>query len=160
MRILLFCLIAVILSSATLAPRCAAEDKDTPLPIETRNFMRIKLMHSQKILEGLTTENFDLVTRHAQEMSLLSLESQWNVLRTEEYVNQSAEFRHAIERLVAAAKDKNLDAATLGYLDVTLKCIHCHRYVRDKNGRQAIGANLHSPAKDNPTARVALQRAP
>jgi hypothetical protein len=109
------------------------------IPLETRNFMRAKLLHSQKILEGLATENYDLVTKHAQEMSLLSLESQWNVLRTQEYVEQSADFRHAIAKLIEAADAKKIDATTLGYVDVTLKCIHCHKYVRDKGAKEAIG---------------------
>jgi hypothetical protein len=109
------------------------------IPAETRNFMRAKLQHSQKIIEGLSTENYDMIAKHAQEMSLLSLESQWNVLRTQRYVDESAEFRHSIQRLIDATKSKRIDSAALGYVDVTLKCIHCHTYVRNKGAREAIG---------------------
>jgi hypothetical protein len=123
------------LASLTLVGRA----QEPRIPLATQNFMRAKLLHSQKILEGLTTENFDLVAKHAQEMSLLSLESQWNVLRTQEYVDQSADFRHAIAKLIDAANTKDVDAATLGYVDVTLKCIHCHKYVRTKEAKEAIG---------------------
>ena len=112
------------------------------IPLETRNFMQAKLRHSQKILEGLATENFDMIGKHAQEMSLLSLESHWNVLRTQRYIDESADFRHAIERLREAANAKKIDAAALGYVDVTLKCIHCHTYVRDKGTKEAIGLQI------------------
>ena len=120
--------------------------QEPQLPLETRNFMQAKLKHSQKILEGLATENFVLITKHAQEMSLLSLESHWNVLRTQRYIEESADFRHAIQRLVEAANEKKIEAAALGYVDVTLKCIHCHTYVRGKGGREAIGRL--TPPKD------------
>ena len=117
-----------------------AAAQEPRIPIETRNFMQAKLRHSQKILEGLALENFDMIVKHAQEMSLLSLESHWNVLRTQRYVDESADFRHAIERLIEAATAKKIDATALGYVDVTLKCIHCHNYVRDKGAKEAIGA--------------------
>jgi hypothetical protein len=131
------------------------------IPEVTRNFMRAKLQHSQKIIEGLATEDFDLVAKHAQAMSLLSLESQWNVLRTERYVEESAEFRHSIERLIEASKAKKIDSTALGYVDVTLKCIHCHTYVRSQGAKEAIGQNrsatetqvgqrVSTPARANP----------
>jgi len=122
-------------------PHALAQEKE--MPTETRNFMQAKLTHAQKILEGLSLENYDTVVKHAQELSLLSLESQWNVLRTQKYVDQSAEFRHAIERLVEAARSKQVDATALAYMDVTLKCVHCHKYVRSgpDGAKEAIGSN-------------------
>ncbi|MCA9147868.1 MAG: hypothetical protein KDA92_01150 [Planctomycetales bacterium] len=104
----------------------------------TRNFMQAKLSHSQKVLEGLSLENYELIAKHAQELGLLSMESQWQVLRTQRYVDQSADFRHAIQHLVDAAKSKDIDAVALAYVDVTLKCVHCHKYVRDGGGREGI----------------------
>lgn len=94
-------------------------------------FMRAKLAHSQNVLEGLTTEDFDLIERGAQELSLASLDSNWQVLQTEDYVRQSAEFRRACDSLRTAAQGKNLDGATVAWMDVTLKCVQCHKYVRD-----------------------------
>ena len=32
----------------------------------TKEFMRQKLEHSQRVLEGITTENFELVAKHAR----------------------------------------------------------------------------------------------
>ncbi len=137
--------VAIVLANCALAPRVTAQE--SKLPLETRNFMRGKLAHSQKILEGITTDNFDLVIKHAQEMSLLSMESQWNVLRTQQYVDESAEFRHSLQRLTEAAQQKKIDAAALSYVDVTLKCVHCHKYVRNRGADEAIGQNrLLSPA--------------
>ena len=100
-------------------------------------FMRAKLLHSQKILEGLTTENYDLMAKHAQEISLLSQASTWQVLQTPEYRDRSTEFRRSADALTEAARKKNLEAAALAYVDVTLKCVNCHKYIRKVRMAQA-----------------------
>ncbi len=93
-------------------------------------FMRAKLKHSQKILEGLTVENFESIAAGAHEISLLSQAANWQVIETEDYVQQSNEFRRSADALEAAAKKRNLDGAALAYVDMTMKCIKCHKYVR------------------------------
>jgi cytochrome c556 len=92
--------------------------------------MRAKLAHSQKLLEGLTTANFDLLAKHSQELALLSQATNWNVLQTEDYLQHSIEFRRAANAVTEAAKQKNLDGATLAFVDMTMKCVRCHKYVR------------------------------
>jgi cytochrome c556 len=92
--------------------------------------MRAKLSHSQKVLEGLTTEDFDMIAQNAQAMSLLSQATNWQVLQTPEYLDQSREFRRAADAVTEAAKKKNLDGAALAYVEMTMKCINCHKYVR------------------------------
>ncbi|MCX7412052.1 MAG: hypothetical protein NTW36_01250, partial [Planctomycetia bacterium] len=54
-------------------------------------FMRAKLAHSSEVLEGLALEDFDMIARGAQELSLASQASSWQVLQTEDYARQSAE---------------------------------------------------------------------
>lgn len=99
-------------------------------------FMRAKLDHAQKVLEGLTVENLSMVAKNSQAMGLLSQDEQWRVLQTQEYLQRSVEFRRAVETLTEAAKKENLDGATLAYVDVTMKCVECHKYVR--RVRQAV----------------------
>ena len=99
-------------------------------PNKVSKFMRLKLGHAQKILEGLATDDLETVAANAQDLSMLSLEAGWQVLQTEDYMEQSREFRRATDALKNAAKKKNLDGAALAYVDVTMKCITCHKYVR------------------------------
>jgi hypothetical protein len=94
--------------------------------------MRAKLAHSQNILEGLAMEDFDAIARGAQELSLASQAASWQVLQTPEYARQSVEFRRACESLKRAAKDGNLDGSALAWMEVTMKCVQCHKYVRDE----------------------------
>jgi cytochrome c556 len=99
-------------------------------PNKVRDFMRVKLSYSQKVLEGLTTEDFDLIAKNSQAMSLLSQATNWQVLQTAEYLQQSQDFRHTADALTEAARKKNLDGAALAYVELTMKCINCHKYVR------------------------------
>ena len=98
---------------------------------QVAGFMRLKLAHSQKVLEGLVMEDFGLIDKQAQELSLLSQDANWQVLQTPEYLQLSVEFRRATDALSRAAKEKNLDKATLAYMGMTMKCVSCHEHVRD-----------------------------
>jgi hypothetical protein len=102
-------------------------------------FMRAKLKHAQKVIEGLATEDYDMIAKGAQEMSLLSQATTWQVLQTPEYNQHSLEFRRSADALTEAAKQKNLDSAALAYVDVTLKCVNCHKYVRNAKMAKADG---------------------
>jgi hypothetical protein len=108
----------------------AQEEEDVAPPDGVITFMRAKLDHSQKVLEGLTTDNFEMIAKGAGQMEVLSQEAAWQVLQTPEYRLQSGEFRRATRALKDAATKKNLDAAALAFVDVTLKCVRCHEYVR------------------------------
>lgn len=96
-----------------------------------RTFMRAKLGHSQNALEGLTTENYELIAKSAGQMEVLSQEAEWQVLETVEYRQQSLEFRRAAQALKKAADDKSINGAALAYVDLTMKCVKCHKYVRN-----------------------------
>jgi hypothetical protein len=58
------------------------------------------------------------------------LDESWMVIQTEEYRRQSDEFRRSVAVMSKAAKDKNIDGATLGYMQMTLNCVRCHRQLR------------------------------
>lgn len=93
-------------------------------------FMHQKLENAKAILEALATEDYTSMAKNAQALSLLSLESGWNVLTTDEYLKQSSDFRRACGVIQAAAKEKNVDRAALGFVNLTVHCVECHKYVR------------------------------
>lgn len=108
-----------------------------------RDFMRRKLEHSKKALEGIVVKDFDLIAKSAQEMSLLSLDASWQVLQTPEYFERSSEFRRTANTLDRKAREKNLDGAALSYIQLTTQCFDCHKYVRDQ-----------TTGKDKPLDRI------
>ncbi len=93
--------------------------------------MRRKLSHSQKVLEGIAVKDFEEIAASAEELIAISKEAEWQVLKTPAYELYSNEFRRSAETLVKNAKDKNLDAAALAYVDMTLTCVKCHKHVRE-----------------------------
>lgn len=98
----------------------------------TKEFMREKLEHSQRILEGLALEDFDLIIAKSKKLSAMSQEATWQVFDNPDYAQQSVEFRKNVDALTRAAERKNLDSATLAYMRVTMSCVDCHKLVRGK----------------------------
>jgi len=128
---------ALLLAGLVIVGICASAGRSAGPPVnDVHTLMQMKLDNSKKVLEGLTSEDFDLVMKNSQAMSLLSEDAAWQVLQTPEYVERSAEFRRTADRLTAAAKKKNLDGAALAYVELTMKCIDCHKYVRDQQVRR------------------------
>ncbi len=97
----------------------------------TREVMKIKLAYAQHLLEGVTTENAEIVVANAQKLSALSKSAGWRARETPEYELFSAEFRRHADAVARAAKDNKMDAASLAYFQMTMSCINCHRYMRD-----------------------------
>jgi hypothetical protein len=100
-------------------------------PAKLSDFMQLKLKHSQQILEGVAIEDFDMIAKSARDLSLQSMEETWQVFETPEYLQHSDEFKRAADAVAKAAHEKNLDGAALAYVGLTLKCVSCHKYVRD-----------------------------
>ena len=122
----------VVLAVAAVTGSRPTADESTTRPDQVAVFMRAKLAHSQNVLEGLAIEDYDLIDKGAQELSLASEDASWQVLQTEDYARQSADFRRSCDSLRKAAKAKNLDGAALAWMEVTMKCVQCHKYVRDE----------------------------
>jgi hypothetical protein len=100
-------------------------------PKDVSDLMKKKLRHAQKVLEGVAVKDFDAIAQHAQELILISNEAEWKVLKTPKYTLYSNDFRRNAEALIKNAKDENLDAAALSYVDLTLTCVKCHKHVRE-----------------------------
>jgi cytochrome c556 len=121
---------AAIISGCVLLVAGFVVASQAPEPNDVDDFMQLKLNHAQDLLEALTTEDFEAAATHSQEISLLSQQATWQVLQTVEYNQHSAEFRRSADAVSTAAREKNLDAASLAYVDMTMKCFNCHKYVR------------------------------
>ena len=101
-------------------------------PDKVQELMRRKLAQSQKVLEGIAVQDFDLIAKHAEELLVISKQAEWKVLKTPLYEVYSNEFRRNAEELIENARKKNVDAAALSYVDLTLTCVKCHKHVREK----------------------------
>jgi len=97
-----------------------------------KEFMRDKLEFSQSVLGGVVIEDWDLVIAKGTKLSAMTQEADWRVFENPNYEAQSKAFRQQVDSLVKAAKKKDLDAATLAYVRMTMSCVDCHKTVRGK----------------------------
>jgi cytochrome c556 len=103
--------------------------------LATGRVMREKLTHSQRTLEAIVTSNFALLEQESNALSRATESAGWFVLNSPEYRRHSEAFLRATRDLVEAAKQRDLDAAAMHYLSLTMSCYQCHRYL--KNSRIA-----------------------
>jgi len=97
-----------------------------------KEFMREKLELSQRVLEGIATEDYDLVIAKGTRLSAMTREADWRLFENPDYDQQSIGFRRQVDALVKGAREKNRDAATLAYVRMTMSCVDCHKLVRGK----------------------------
>ena len=97
-----------------------------------KEFMRDKLELSQRVLEGIVTEDYDLIIARGTKLSAMTKEADWRLFENPNYEQQSVTFRRQVDSLVKAAKNKDSDAATLAYVRMTMSCVDCHKLVRGK----------------------------
>jgi hypothetical protein len=97
---------------------------------KVRELMRRKLDFSHKVLEGIVVEDFEQIAQNADALGKLSLAAEWQVFPSAEYKRHSGDFRRITEELHQMALDHNLDGAALKYVEMTLSCVNCHKYVR------------------------------
>lgn len=119
-------LLTVVLATAGLSVSLAQSKRNRA----AQAFMRDKLELSQRVLEGLATEDYDLIITKGTKLSAMGKEADWRVFENPDYDQQSAIFRRHVDSVVKAAKGKNLDAATLAYVRMTMSCVDCHKLVR------------------------------
>lgn len=107
------------------------EKKPTPKKIAMKLFMRKKLEASQSVLEGLAVEDFDMIALGARQLKTTSAAAEFMVINDPMYSQHADEFRRIVDKLEKAGKERRLDGATLAYVDMTLSCVECHKYVRN-----------------------------
>lgn len=123
MRIMGWRLIGVLLIASVGATAPAAQT------VGLNRVMRAKLEHAQQILGDVVTSNWAGLEQHSEELRRATQDPAWAVLTTPEYGRQTAAFLRASEDLLEAAKRRDLEAAPLAYVSLTMSCVQCHRHV-------------------------------
>jgi hypothetical protein len=132
----LFVLILVIMFVPLIADNASSDPPEVQSPRELLPLMQLKLEKSKEILEGLALEDFEKIGKNARSLKLLSLETGWNVIQTEEYATQSRDFKRTCDLISEAANEKDMGRAALGYVALTVRCVECHAYMRKHRKQQ------------------------
>jgi len=126
-------LIGVMLIASVWVTAAAAQT------VGLNRVMRAKLEHAQQILGDVVTSNWAGLEQHSEELRRATQDPAWAVLTTPEYARQTAAFLRASEDLLEAAKRRDLEAAPLAYVSLTMSCVQCHRHVaRMRVARSAL----------------------
>ena len=121
-----------VIVAAGLGALIAALFAQPDVPLTTKEFMREKLAHSQKLLEALAVEDFFTLEKNARKLSAMTQDASWQAFQNPDYAQFSVTFRRQSDALARAAKNKDVDAATLAYVRMTMNCVDCHKAVRGK----------------------------
>ena len=116
--------------AATTKDKQQKKVPDAKRDLEQTTFMRKKLEASEQILEGLTSEDAKLIVKGAKALVEMSAAEKWQVHNNVMYRQFSGEFQRSAQSLLEAAEKENYDAAALKWIDTTIKCLDCHKFVR------------------------------
>jgi hypothetical protein len=109
----------------------ARHQEERPRDRALAMFMQAKLDHSRDVLEGLTTADFTRVVEGAQALRRLTEDELWRVNPDINYVRYTEEFVRLADAMEAQGNAQNIDGATLSYVNLTINCVNCHKFVRD-----------------------------
>ena len=131
-------MISAILTYPAHSPQVRAADpekkagkkQDSDDDATLAKYMRQKLNSSNQILEGLVTEDMDLVRKGASQLEKMSKEEQFMVLNDAIYRQYSLDFQRSVHQLQLDAEKASVDAASLTWIKTTLNCIECHKYTK------------------------------
>ena len=142
-RLYIFSGLMLALLFAAIPFRSQSEPK-----VSTKDVMKFKLHHAQRVLEGIATENYEVIADNAKKLKALSQQADWQIRQTTEYQKFTADFARNADSLLKAANNKNVDAATVAYFQMTVSCTTCHKYLR---GEKGVGLNQN----EEQNARIA-----
>jgi hypothetical protein len=124
-------LAALILITAPLAVQPTRGDDQQDKEKAASIWMKMKLSATQNILAGLTKGDFEAIDKNAQSMLFVDHLEKWLRADTPGYNMKLKDFEYANKSLRLAAHEKNIDGATIAYIQLTLSCVECHKLIRD-----------------------------
>ncbi len=126
-------------AQVTRIPVTADEKKQKALSSdETAVLMQAKLVHTQKVLEGLVTQDFKSIEKAAVALSKISLSPPPDMNKTGDksdeqiYEHFRMEFARLAGQLQGHARREELEATAYVQQNLTATCIACHDYIRDE----------------------------
>lgn len=135
---------------AALVPQ--DQEKEPPL----RKFMRQKLDASNRILEGLVTDNMPLVESGSEVLLKMGREEKWRISNDMLYRRYSTEFIDAVNDMKEKAAANSIDGASLAWIKSTMTCLKCHEWVRNTIIAENADAVLRVPEGDLAVLRQVL----
>jgi hypothetical protein len=114
----------------------AQDQKATREFTSNQLLMRDKLVQMNRVLEGLTLDNFDQVAAAGDRMWMISKATGWHISDpTPRYELLAKNFQETAGDLQRHAKERNVEAATLDLVRLNIMCAQCHQHMREISAR-------------------------
>jgi hypothetical protein len=122
-----FCLLSIA-SLVLLAAEATPDDG----PADTQAaLMRAKLASTQRIVEGLVSQDFDLLYDGAEQLRRITDATAWESHQDQVYEHYRGELRRVALKLKLQAEERNLEGASFTYMHGLMTCVNCHSHCRD-----------------------------
>lgn len=128
-------LVTVFVLGSVLAVAMVSSSQEPTGRVNKSGIMRMKLEPAKSILEAIALGDLQSVRKHTEQIRLLTLDESWMIVQTETYRQHTKNFERSLNLLNRMCEEKDLDAVTLAYQQVTNRCVECHREVRDARKR-------------------------
>lgn len=141
MRFFVVCTVVAIVcclvASAAGEPQPSKSKEGSPSRLTSNQvLMRDKLKQMNRILEGLTLDQYDQVEDAAKTLRMISRATSWHISDpTPRYERLSKNFQEETVDLERHAKEHNVDAATLDLVRMNVTCAQCHQHMREHAAR-------------------------
>lgn len=132
---------SVVITAACLVAGLsgAGEDQPKTVPLnasdQSSDVMKDKLRFTHQLLTSLAREDFSTLEKNAQNLNRIA-RKQWMANPAPEYRAQLQVFWTTLEGIESAAHHKDIEEATLAYMQMTLSCVKCHKVIRRERRRQ------------------------
>lgn len=96
-------------------------------------WMSVKLEESQSIFAALASSDYETITKSAEGLRTLNKIEGFVRYGDPDYRNQMRSFEFAVNQISKQAKAKNIEGVVLGFHQMTLACVNCHKQLRVAN---------------------------
>jgi cytochrome c556 len=94
-------------------------------------WMTVKLKESQKIFAALAESDFQSITDSTSTLITLNKVEEFVRKQNPNYRTQLNTFEFAVREIQTQAKKENVEGVALGFNQLTLSCVNCHKLLRD-----------------------------
>jgi hypothetical protein len=94
-------------------------------------WMDVKLGESQKIFAALTEADFETLVGSAKKLTALAEMEGFVRNRFPGYKTQLQSYQFALREIEKQASQESIEGVTLGFQQLTLSCVNCHKQLRD-----------------------------
>lgn len=108
-----------------------AEKSETSETVKFNFWMNVKLTESQKLLAALSKADFDALIASSQILEMLNAIEGFTRRGTPGYRTQLRAFEFALDEIEKQAEQENIEGVTLGFHQLTLSCVNCHKQIRE-----------------------------